>query len=450
MSFGLLTTGFVPKTLTDIKADLEAAFQAAFGESIDLAPQGPFGQIIGILAERYAELWEVAQAVNAAFDPDAASGTRLVAICALTGTVPRSATASTVVATFTGTPGTFLNSGRTASVAVTMVRFDTTQSATILAATAWAALFGYVLGDRVTNGGNIYVCVTAGTSAGSGGPTTTAADITDGTTHWKFVGAGTGFVDVPAACEVTGPVPAVTGTLVNIETPVAGWSAVNNLADAVLGRAVETDDQLRARRQQELAGTTSGTVDALRTHVLEGVTGVTTCLVFQNDTDSTNGDGLPPHSVEVLVLGGADQDIRDAIWANLAAGITTYGSTTGTVTDAEDGSQTYEVDFSRPTTHDIYADCRYTYDAATFPADGDAQVQAALLAFGEAFQVGQDVVSSRLGAQVFRIPGLLDVTHMYIGTSPSPVTTTTITMGLRDLAVFDSSRITSTGTPGTP
>lgn len=49
---------------------------------------------------------------------------------------------------------------------------------------AWAASTDYVLRQNVLNGGNIYECVTAGTSASSGGPTGTSAEITDGTCVW--------------------------------------------------------------------------------------------------------------------------------------------------------------------------------------------------------------------------------------------------------------------------
>lgn len=65
---------------------------------------------------------------------------------------------------------------------------------TIGAATAWAPTTAYsaTAGARsvVSNdGGRKYICITAGTSAGSGGPTGTATDITDGTVHWYFLGA---------------------------------------------------------------------------------------------------------------------------------------------------------------------------------------------------------------------------------------------------------------------
>ena len=53
----------------------------------------------------------------------------------------------------------------------------------------WLASTAYSVDDEVTNdSGKIYVCDTAGTSAGSGGPTGTSANITDGTARWDYVG----------------------------------------------------------------------------------------------------------------------------------------------------------------------------------------------------------------------------------------------------------------------
>ena len=50
----------------------------------------------------------------------------------------------------------------------------------------WIASHAYALNDLVLNGTNIYKCTTAGTSAASGGPSTTGANITDGTAHWAY------------------------------------------------------------------------------------------------------------------------------------------------------------------------------------------------------------------------------------------------------------------------
>lgn len=56
-------------------------------------------------------------------------------------------------------------------------------------APAWVAATAYVVGDLVLNdsGTRVYECATAGTSAGSGGPTGTGAGISDGTCVWDFV-----------------------------------------------------------------------------------------------------------------------------------------------------------------------------------------------------------------------------------------------------------------------
>lgn len=54
---------------------------------------------------------------------------------------------------------------------------------------AWAINHAYSVGDVVYNGSpqKLYQCVTAGTSAGSGGPTTEADDITDNGAHWSWL-----------------------------------------------------------------------------------------------------------------------------------------------------------------------------------------------------------------------------------------------------------------------
>ncbi len=54
---------------------------------------------------------------------------------------------------------------------------------------AWATGATKKVGEPVTANGNVYRCITAGTTAGSGtGPATTGSDITDNTAHWAYVG----------------------------------------------------------------------------------------------------------------------------------------------------------------------------------------------------------------------------------------------------------------------
>lgn len=59
----------------------------------------------------------------------------------------------------------------------------------VLGVAAWQSSHAYTAGagTLVANSGNAYVCITSGTSASSGGPTTTASDISDGTAHWQYL-----------------------------------------------------------------------------------------------------------------------------------------------------------------------------------------------------------------------------------------------------------------------
>lgn len=55
----------------------------------------------------------------------------------------------------------------------------------------WAASSAVVVGEYVSNGGNLYRCTTAGTTASSGGPSGTGATISDGTAVWAYQQVGT-------------------------------------------------------------------------------------------------------------------------------------------------------------------------------------------------------------------------------------------------------------------
>jgi hypothetical protein len=372
-------------------------------------------------------------------------------VAALTGTAREAPTLSKVIASCCGTPGTTLQAGRVASVQPLGSRFQSAATKTIAALTAWQQSTAYNVGDRVTADGKAWQCTIAGTSLGSGsGPAgNPPALVADGTVTWVCFGVGTGAVDVQFNAQTYGPIIANAGTLNKIETPTAGWSTVRNAEDAYyLGTNLESDAAMRLRREAELRAQGNAMIEAIRQSVL-AVAAVTGCYVFENTTDATDANGLPPHSVEAVVQGGDNAAIREALFASVAGGINTYGTSSGSVTDAR--GQLHTIRFTRPMAIPVYVTFDLVVDANSFPIDGVDQVKAAALAFGTAAYVnGRDVVASALGAQAFKVPGVLDCPAPKIGTAPAPGTSTTIPISLHELAQLDSARIVVNTTPGTP
>lgn len=455
-TFGLTTDGLIIKTLNVIRDELNTRLRDAFGTSIKLDDRAIFGQIVGILSEVAALIWELSEAVNSSQDPDKATGVSLDALCALTGTTRPPATYSTVTLTLTGTPTTTtVPSGSIVTTASTSVSFQTISDATLATVSAWVGSASYVLDDRVTNGGNIYQCTIAGTAASSGGPTTEDVAITDGTVTWTFVGNGTGAVDADARASDTGPTVAAARDLNTIGSQIFGWDSVINLLDATQGRDVATDDELRQLREAELAAPGNTPIDALRGDLLDVSSDVLSVTVFVNNTDATNSDGMPPHSVECLVRStdptpaGFDQSIWDALLANVAAGIATYGSVPGTATDSQ--GTLHAMRFSRPTEFNIYAYLNVSYDADKYATDGDDLIKTAIVDWGDAQLTGKDVVPSALVAQAFSVDGVLTVNYVAVSETPiaTPVAWTGTTVYVSGNTVLSKGRVYRCTTGGT-
>jgi uncharacterized phage protein gp47/JayE len=404
-TYGLTSTGFVTKPLLTIKSDLEDALKAVFGASIDLAPQSVFGQWVGITAERLSEIWDAAEADYAAFDPDGATDAALDALCAITGTVREPASHSTVTLTLGGDAGTPIPAGSQVSVSTTGVKFETLALATCNST------------PTTVNGVTV------------GGSTTGAAQAVD-----------------------TGPLVAAAGSITVIETPVSGWTAVTNAADAVSGQDIETDADLRLRREVELHSAANAALEAIRNAVLD-VDNVSECKVFENTTMVTDGDGIPAKSIEVVISGtGTAADIEEAIFSAVAAGIGTYGTVTGTVIDTQ--GIAHMIKHSTATEIDAYIRATVTYNADDYePATGDDLVAAAILDYGtDHLVMGKDVVPRAVGSGCFAVTGVIDCA-IEVGTMVGTLvvySSSTLAVGLREVAVLASARVTVVSSAGTP
>lgn len=442
--YGFTVEGFSRPTVEELRAKINARIWGRLGPNIDLSDRSYEGFLVGIMCDEFVSLWEVGEdAATTTLDPDAAVDAALDVICALTGTLRPGASASTVVLTLTGDDTTVVpitSGGRVPNG----VRFETLGPATLAALTARAPSTAYAVGDRRTNGGNAYVCITSGVSSAGAGPTTDAPDIVDGTAHWRFMGEGVATQDVDAKASATGPLVAYSGTITEIATPVGGWRGVINLGDATPGANQMSNEALRVLRQIELARPGSGSVDALEADLIE-IAGVTAVTVFNNNTDLTV-DGMPPHSIEAMVSGGEDQAIWTLLHQEVGGGIATHGTEVGTVADRRGRLHTYR--FSRPETLPIYVALTVVYDAASAPADLADQIKAAVVAWGNTQDNGRNAVATRIAATAYIDDAIVFDVAALISIAPGPSDDATIEVGIRQKASYDTSRVAVTLVPG--
>ena len=130
-------------------------------------------------------------------------------------------------------------------------------------------------------------------------------------------------VDVVFQAELAGPFAAKAGLLNTIATPIGGWSNVYNVLDAIQGADQESDFAFRARRDKgsslSMHPQPSMPFSLACSRSMTQPTKSYLVTVFQNVTESTDVNGLPPHSVNVLVLGGTDLEVAQTIFNNLGA-----------------------------------------------------------------------------------------------------------------------------------
>ena len=237
-----------------------------------------------------------------------------------------------------------------------------------------------------------------------------------------------GTVTVTASCATSGAVAAVAGSITGINTPTRGWLTVTNPLAATVGAAAETDAELRVRQSQSVALPSLTPFEAVD-GAIANISGVTRHKLYENDTDNTDANGLPPHSIAAIVEGGDATVIANSIRGVKGQGVTPYGSAVIVVPDKY--GNPHPVGFSRPVDVPIYV--KITIKPLTgYTSQVGEEIKAAVSAYINSLAIGASVLLSRVysPANLGVVSGgnarYYDITELLIGTSSAGVAATNI------------------------
>lgn len=311
-------SGVTPTTLEEYQTLLRVAFQSVWGEDLDTSAKSPAGQWIDNIALTLSQSDDALISATGAANIFRAFKAQLEGLGALLGILKDAAEPTRVTATLGGTPG-----------------------ATILA------------GSRArSTGGDLYALV---------------ADAT------LDVG---GTIDAIMAAVETGPIELLAGQLSSVVDVVPGWETVTNAADGTVGRDIEPDAAYRNRYFTELFRNALSVLDSIVAQV-SGLENVVSVIGEENDTDSplvVQNVTIDPHSVAIVVDGGLDVEIKDAIRFKKTGGTGTTGTTI-----VPDPPNT-DINFFRVSFINIEVTVTTTA-GINFPPDGVAQIKQRTLEY---------------------------------------------------------------------
>lgn len=295
--------GLVTQDLDAILTDLVTSFQGIYGQDINLEQNSPDGQWLNILAQEKKDILDLITSYYNNLDPDRVVGIPQQILYKLNGLTINAYSYSYVYVDVTVTESLTL-----AGLDDNIDNADGT---------------GYTVRD--TNGNRWILAETQ--------------NLTPGTYTLNFRSAD------------LGSITSLANTINIMETVLKGVSGVNNpAANYLTGNQGETAAQFRQRRNRAMAVPSQGFEESIQSQMLN-LPNVTQCKVYNNREDTTE-DGMLPHSVWVVVEGGASDAIGRVIYNNLPPGIPMNGTQTVSITKQNGDIETVKYDL--PTAVPLY------------------------------------------------------------------------------------------------
>ncbi|MET3654100.1 baseplate J/gp47 family protein [Dyella japonica] len=285
------STGISAPSYADVLAYLQSQFQSIYGADIYLDPDSQDGQFLGIVASAINDANAVAIQIYQSMSPATSQGAALSNNVKLNGIARAVSSFSTVDVLITGQAGVTITNG---------IVQDSNGN-------QWALPPSVVI-------------------------------------------PAAGQITVTATSSVIGAIDAPAGSVTVIKTPTLGWQSVTNPSDATPGEPVESDADLRYRQTVSTAIPSLTVLDGIVGSVAS-ITGVDRLRAYENDTNATDSNGIPSHSISMVIDGGDATAIANAIATKKTPGAGTYGTTSVSVTDIY--GRPITIRFFRPTAQPI-------------------------------------------------------------------------------------------------
>ena len=358
-----------------------------YGANINVDANSPDGQMVNIIAQAKTDVLELSQQIYNSFDPDKAVGTSLDARCAINGVIRNAGTK------------TIQNVVVTTDRALSLPGLDTSLTPFTVADTS----------------GNQYQLVST----------------------YAFGAAASTSLVFQAA--LIGAVSSLPNTIISIVTVTLGVTAVNNPATyTTLGLNEETDYALRIRRQKSVALPSQGYLEGLLGALLN-TTDVTEAKVYENDTNTTDANGIPGHSIWCIVKGGTNLAVANAIYVKRNAGCGMKGTVTVSVPQV-DGTY-FPIKFDRPTSENLYI----SFDIVAVTGSVDANFIRSQILAQLSYTIAQPAVASEITALVESIAPNGSVSAMGVSNDGSTYVSLLDTDAINNQWALASARIIING-----
>lgn len=201
------------------------------------------------------------------------------------------------------------------------------------------------------------------------------------------------------ATESYGKIVLATKTITKIITSISGFMAVENLLEPTYGRLQETDVEARHSYLNKSAIRSNRMIDSITSKLLNDVANVESAIGYENDSDETDNSGRPPHSIEIIVEGGADMEIAQTILDRKAGGIQTYGSV---VVDVPGNyGDTIPIKFNRPEYIYAWLKVKLYGNSGLLPTNYANLTIDAITEYGKSLVAGDYLLSQLLNEGIY-------------------------------------------------